>query len=422
MRSRLESNLRNHSIYATRREEFETGQKIPFRISPEPLMLSSSQRREINAIGADIANYFQIVDQLYRSDDRVRSLLNTGKPEIFLADEKRASQYLFVRPDLIITPNGFSICEVETSSFGLALAEILNRGYRQAGFETFVSDGKLREYVQANTPIEGSIIYSKKTSSYAGQMTFLADEVFSGKGRAWKAKNAAEMTGQEPRDMYRGFYLSEFLSDQQVRPLVEKQMTNGHALLPSPTPHMEEKANLALLWDSRFEGYFQTELGQGAFDHLRDVIPPTWVVGQEEHFSPGLPYGISTSVDLAALSRSKRAFVLKPSGFGENASWAEGVSFLHTQSTEKAMANLEIARNDKSGLHIVQEFRRGQKIPMTYQAENGEEITMQARIRLTPYFSTASGQEGQLIAIKATGCENTDFIHASSASINTAVS
>ena len=348
-------------------------------------------------------------------------MLDTGKPEIFLTDDSRPSRYLFVRPDIIITPQGFTICEVETSPFGLALSEVLNRGYRQEGFETLVGDNVLAEHIQAQTSVKGSIVYSTKTQSYAGQMTFLADELFSGEGRNWQARHTSEMIGQQQQDMYRGFYLAESLIDPDVATVLDSQMANGGVLLPSPTPHMEEKANLALIWDKRFEDYLKRELGEGAFNHLREVIPPTWVVGYEEFFAPGMPHGISTSVDLATLSRAKRAFVLKPSGFGTNTSWAEGVKLLHEQSAVNASAILQEAANDTSGLHVIQEFKKGVKVPMTYEGNDGLDIPMQARIRLTPYYSVAPGDEGRLVAIKATGCENTDFIHASSASINTAV-
>jgi len=420
MRSRLEAVVGDHSIYTARRKEFDTGQKIPFRVSSVPLELSSSQTREVGTIGRDTASYLLAVDALYRTDERVRAILDTGKPEIFLTDDSRPSQYLSIRPDLIITPKGFSLCEIETSPFGLALAEVLNRGYRQEGFETLVGDNVLSEHVQAQTPIEGTIVYSTKTQSYAGQMTFLADEVFSGEGRNWQALHASDMRGETRPDIYRGFYLAESLTDPDVESLLHRQMTNGGVLLPSPTPHMEEKANLALIWDKRFEEYFKRELGEGAFNHLREVIPPTWVVGYEEFFAPGMPHGISTSVDLATLSQAKRAFVVKPSGFGTNTSWAEGVKFLHKQSAANASAILQGAAQDRSGLHVIQEFRPGVKVPMYYE-KDGQQIPMQAKIRLTPYYSLAPGQEGTLVAIKATGCENTDFLHASSVSINTAV-
>ena len=420
MRSELETALGNHNIYVARRSEFETGLRIPFRVSPEPLNLSDSQKKEITGIGTDISAYYMAVDALYRSDERVRDLLNTGKPEMFLGD--RPADYLFIRPDLVITPQGFSICEVETSPFGLALAEVLNRGYVGAGFETMVDDGTLPKYVQANTPVDGRIIYSNKTKAYAGQMSYLAEHVFSGENRDWQSDLVNDHTSSDSQNIYRGFYLSEAMKDPHVNMLLQNQMHQDGTLLPSPTPHLEEKANLALIWDRRFDAYFRQEIGPGAVTHLRHVVPPSWIVGQEEHFMPGLPDGISSSTGLALLSKSKRAFVLKHSGFGENSSWAEGVTFLHEKSSEKAGAALAQSSIDTSGLHIVQEFRRGMKIPMEYIAQDGTHSAMAARVRLTPYFSYVPGQEGRLVAMKATGCENTDFIHASSASINTAVS
>ncbi|HZE86726.1 MAG TPA: hypothetical protein VE090_00830 [Methylomirabilota bacterium] len=417
MRERLEAVLGNHSIYQARRGEYETGQKIPFRVSPKPLEMSSEQGKEIQAIGNDITSYFFAADQLYRSDERVRDLLNTGKPEIFLTE--KPADYLFIRPDLVITPNGFTICEIETSAFGLGLAEIVNRGYRQKGFETLVGDTTLSTYVQKLTPAEGTLVYSQKTKSYAGQMTFLAENVFSGEKRAWHAKKA---DSDNQNTLYRGFYLNEYLEDPSIKVLLDQQIATGNQLLPSPTPHMEEKALLSFVWDRRFEKYFQKELGDGAFNHLRDVIPLTWIVGQEQHVAVSLPEGIKHASELASLSRAKRAFVLKSSGFGTQSSWAEGVHFLHEKSAEGARSLLNQAQNDQSGLHVIQAFHRGIKVPMEYQDAKGENTPMMAKVRLTPYFSLAAGHEGKLIAIKATGCEKTDFLHASSSSINTAVS
>lgn len=58
---------------------------------------------------------------------------------------------------------------------------------------------------------------------------------------------------------------------------------------------------------------------------------------------------------------------------------------------------------------------------MIYEKDDQSLEKMRARIRITPYFSMTAGNEGQLIAIKATGCQDTNYIHASTASINTAV-
>lgn len=65
MRSAIESVVGDHSIYTTRRQEFDTGQKIPFRVSPRPLSLTLGQKRDIQNIGYDITSYFQAVDEMY---------------------------------------------------------------------------------------------------------------------------------------------------------------------------------------------------------------------------------------------------------------------------------------------------------------------------------------------------------------------
>ena len=147
------------------------------------MYLSQPQVNEVRKIGAAITDFVQAVDELCAAQPEVRHVLNTGKPEILCVD--RAPRYLFVRPDLIITSAGFAICEVETSPFGLALAEILNRAYRSEKFETLIVDDWLRTYMQTHTPADGTIIYSQKTAAYSGQLSFLADKIFSGNGRAW---------------------------------------------------------------------------------------------------------------------------------------------------------------------------------------------------------------------------------------------
>jgi len=424
MKTILEALAGNYQWYKVRRQEYATNAKIPFRISPEPLYISKEEVREVEAIGTDVTQFVQAVDELYKTDETVRNLLNTGKPEIFCIE--REAHYLFVRPDLIMTKNGFSICELETSPFGLGLAELLNRAYRQAGFETLAQDEALTNYLHQHAPGGGTIVYTPKTESYAGQLAFLADRVLSN-GKPWTADYAANVQdeGLSPTDLstiYRGFYLSEYLSDPHIKMLLENRADEkAQNFIPSLTPHLEEKAVLALLWDKRFESYFAQHLGAATVAHLRSVVPATWIVGQEQHFAPGLPNNMNSTIDLATMSRAKRTFVLKPSGFSTHSSWSEGVNFLHEKSAQKAQELIGEAQKDSDTLYVIQDFQKARDIPMHYENAEGGLTPMQARIRLTPYFSMQRGAEGELLTIKATGCENTDFIHGSTASITTAV-
>ena len=415
MRQTIEAESAGYPLYRIRREEYTTPNKVPFRVSPTPFEVTKEQSQELGNIGRDIADYIDIIDELYRTQAGIRNLLDRGKPEIFTSEHD--SQYLFYRPDIIITPSGFSIVEVETSPFGLALASILNSAYRKEGFNTLVDEDALSSHMRKTLPVEGTLLYTHKTAAYAGQLSFLADRIISGEDHRWSAQHL----GQNPSNggvIYRGFYLSEYLSDPGVKALLEAREYSEEKIFPSLTPHLEEKTILSLLWDKRWEGYIRKQLGDTAFAHLRGVIPPSWIVGEEEFFSPGLPNGISSSVDLATISKSKRAFVLKSSGFRDGSSWSEGVHFLHKTSSDSAANTLRAAATDPTGLHIVQTFNQGVKIPIQYQGLEGNDGTMMARVRLTPYVSATTGA---MVAMKATGCENTDYIHASTASINTAV-
>lgn len=327
--------------YKIRREEYQTDQKIPFLVGSQPLHLSTVEGQEVLRIGRDVVDFMHAADELYRSEIDVKELLDRGKPKIY--QQAREARYLFARPDLLITQQGFSICEIETSPFGLALAELLNRAYNEAGFDTLVENGTLSTFMTDNTPAQGTIAYSQKTASYAGQLQFLAKEVMSGKDRSWQAEWVDTLFGKENVNVYRAFYSYEGVSDLFVNNLVQNLLNSNGVVIPSFTPYMEEKALLALIWDKRWELPLRKQLGSATFEHLRKVIPPTWVIGQEQYFVPGLPGGLSSSVELAGLSKSKRKFVLKKSGFGNGGSWAEGVSFLQEKSTDKARALLVAA-------------------------------------------------------------------------------
>lgn len=419
MRDRIEQIMGDTEIYKARVDEFKTADKVPFRVSPTPFILTPDQKREIENIGTDVVAYFKTINELYSINNEVREILDKGKQDLFLM--QKPTKYLFIRPDIIITDEGFRICEIETSPFGLALAEVLNKAYSQGGFETMVTEDALLKLVQAHTPSDGRIIFSTKTESFKGQMTFLAEQVFSGDNRNWTAEKAGDGDSNSLDNIYRGFYLGEYASDDTIRSFLEQCIEKGKKMLPSLTPHIEEKAILAFIWDKRFEKYLKDQLGITVFNNLREVIPPNWIVGQEKHFALGLPNNMFSSTGLASLSNSKRAFVLKPSGFKGSSSWGEGVSFLHQKSSINTLQLLNSALTDQTSLHVIQEFKKGAKIPISYTDKQGKPQYMSAKIRLTPYFSAVSGDEGRLVAIKATGRENTDFIHGSLDSVNTAV-
>ncbi len=404
-------------MYNVRRTEYKTqnSDNINFRVSPTPFKLTKKEKEKIEDIGKAICDYMDCCIELYKTNESAHELLDNGKPESL--KNVQDIRYLFLRPDLILTDSGFCVCEIETSPFGLGLAEVLNNTYGNQGYDTIIPQNELKNYLQSKVKDSGTIAYSDKVKAFKGQLDFIAENIFSGNGKTWVAKQIGTST-IDNKEIYRAFYLNEQFTDKNVAELISK----SHIYTPTSTPQFEEKALLSFIWDKRYTQFIQSKLGNSTYNLLREIIPKTWIVGQEQYIDGGLPNGKQNSLGLADLSKSSRKYVLKQSGFSTSSSWGEGVKFLHKLGKNKVSEILTTAMEDKKHLYIIQEFNQGKNVPMSFIDDEGIFQTINAKIRITPYYAYIGKNKGKLIAAKVTGCENTEYIHASTASINTAIS
>lgn len=114
----------------------------------------------------------------------------------------------------------------------------------------------------------------------------------------------------------------------------------------------------------------------------------------------------------------KKKFYLKISGFSNLGSWAKGVTFLNRLSQAKCRQVIKEAI-ESDAIFIIQEFKKGATSEQEYYNFDDSSIeTMNGRVRFTPYYHASNGA---LLTAKTTMCENTDFIHASTNSINTPI-
>ncbi len=418
IRDRIRVETKGHSMYDVRKEQYKNNKEdtINFCISPTTFKLTKEQKKTIEDIGQAICDYMDCCIELYKENETVKELLDRGKPEHL--KKVKDAQYLFLRPDLILTDKGFCVCEIETSPFGLGLAEVLNRSYGNEGFNTIIQQNQLNNYIQSNIPDSGTIAYTEKVKSFKGQMDFLAEQIFSGNSKRWDSKQVE--SGQiNDKEIYRAFYLSEQMSNKEIAEFLKK----SNIYLPTSTPQFEEKAILAFIWDKRFTETIRSRIGEGNYKLLRNIIPKTWIIGEEEYIDEKIAVnGVKESIDIANLGKSKRKFVIKQSGFTSASSWGEGVKFLHKKSAKETREIIQSAIDDKDHLYIIQEFEQAKNVPMSYIQEDNTYRNMNAKIRITPYYAYMGKDKGKMIAAKVTGCENTEYIHASTASINTAIS
>lgn len=106
IRDRIKTESGQYPLYNVRIDKYKKdGIDIPFRVATQPFKLTKTQKQELDDIGYLICDYIEAVKELYNSNEKVKSILDKGKPDIYL--KKQDPKYLFLRPDLILTQNRF---------------------------------------------------------------------------------------------------------------------------------------------------------------------------------------------------------------------------------------------------------------------------------------------------------------------------
>ena len=246
-----------YQFYKARREEYDNGeQNINFRVAPQPLRLQEREREDILNLGQIIVQFLEATQELYTTDQKANDILSFGKPNQLLTNTE--PNYLFARPDMILTDNGLKICEIETSPFGLGLSHLLGESYYQTSQDTLHNQSVLSAYVDSRISKLGELVYSNKTQQYAGQLRYTADKIFSNHDKKWEARHIDNLEDSQC-EIYRGFYLSEYLNDPKVKDLINSKLQQN-STTPTITPQLEEKVILAMLWDTRFEDFYKQRL------------------------------------------------------------------------------------------------------------------------------------------------------------------
>ena len=424
----------NFNIYETDyKSNLHPDNNLTFHIGTDSFELPEQLSENIERYGKAISSYYKACDILFKSlpkHHKWRNILSSGKPEWLLnsAEEEREREsisHVFLRPDFILTEDGLVTTEIETSPFGLALSYFLNKAYSEQGCDVVVDPDVLMktfiDEVLEGDPVGKSLCFvlTPHIQKYIGQFEYLGRELLNFGINATVVKpedlflnDSGEITfnGLKVDCIYRCFYLHEAQKDPHLQALIESKTK----VVPGTKSHLEEKSMMGMIWDDELTPYFQEQLSADVFEDLRKIIPKTYILNG----TPPEDLEINTWEDISKISRRKRNFILKISGFSDQGSWAKGVTFLNRLSQvdcERAIS--EALESDEN--FVIQEFKKGKKFNQEYYDFNSNSfINMIGKVRFTPYFCAKTGK---LLTAKSTMCPNTDFIHATSNSINTPV-
>lgn len=378
-----------------------------WRVAPEPFDLPAGYDVALEKLGFRLRKFVEACNLLYRLSASgkqpawIAELLDRGKPRE-LVELARAKSFApriprVIRPDLILTNDGFAISELDSVPGGIGLTAWLNEVYAGEGFNVLGGAG-MDEGFRALAS-GGAIAISRESSDYRPEMEWMAGRVGA------RVVDAENFPRSGETKVYRFFELFDLGNIPGSFDLLRFASEGALELTPPPKPWMEEKLWFALLWLRPLAPFWQLELGDRHFAELKKVIPQTWLMDPQPLPStavyPGLE--IQSWAELKKFSQRERELVLKVSGFSELAWGARSVKVGQDLSHEDWAAAIDGALADwPVRPWILQRFRNARVVEANY-VENERVLRMKGKARLCPYYFCGD-RETKLGGVLATVC------------------
>ena len=377
---------------------------LEWKISPAPFPLGENLAKEIESLGRVLLQFYRSTNLLYRKSvegkqpEWVARWLDLGKPRE-LIELQRSPAFKndvprVIRPDILLTENGFSITELDSVPGGIGLTAWLNQTFSESKVQSPKSkviggaDGMVRGFESIFGDAKNvRIVVSEEAKTYRPEMEWLAGQT---KNSEFRIQNS-EFTGfKEGGAVYRFFELFDLPNIANAKMIFELAAEKKIKLTPPPKPIFEEKMLFGLLWNRHLRGFWRQELGEGFLARLKKIIPYTWLVDP----APLPPHAAIPELNLTdwsqlkTMSQKERDLILKVSGFSENAWGARGV-FLGSDLSQpdwSAAVDTALANFEKSP-SVLQRFHKPSQVDASwFDFEKNEIVPMKGRARLCPYY------------------------------------
>ena len=370
-------------------------------LSPDAFPIERKFLTELEQLGHRLFVFQRACNQLYQLSVKgkqpawVARYLDAGKPkeliEFSRRKEIRDDLPRVIRPDLIVTDNGYIIAEIDSVPGGIGLTAWLNQTYSAFDKQIVGGANGMLEGFQSVLPNGGDIVISQEALTYRPEMEWLAARL---KDRQpdweWRVVAAENYEARDSRAVYRFFELFDLPNIPKIDILLHANAKGRVAITPPIKPFLEEKMWFALFWLRPLHEFWRRELGEKYFLKLQEVIPYSWILDP----TPLPQHAVIPRLEIhdwreaAKFSQKDRDLLLKVSGFSPLGWGSRGISLgsdLAHAEWEKRIDNA-LATFDSSPT-IIQRFHKGRLLEHRYcEPDSGELKTMKGRVRLCPYY------------------------------------
>ena len=376
-----------------------------FLLSPEPFLIDPRLAGDLAKLGHRLLLFVRACNELYlrsaagRQPPWIADWLDRGKPPELIAlarrPELRDQLPLVIRPDLVLTEEGFTIAELDSVPGGIGLTAWMNQTYAAPGTHDLLGGATgMLDGFRAILGGAGEVLISREAATYRPEMEWLARQ--SGGAIRVSAVESFDPQAHRGGTLYRFFELFDLPNIPTAAAIMDAVGRGALAITPPFKPHLEEKMWFALFWLRPLREFWRRELGERHFVALQRHIPYTWLVDP----TPLPPHAVIPGLDIQSweelmhFSQKQRDLILKISGFHETA-WGSRSVVLGSDAPQAEWREAIARALAASGEHpyLLQRFHKGRLVEQPFQREPGGPIeTMRGRVRLCPYYFVVEGK------------------------------
>ena len=376
-----------------------------WRVSPQPFALGPELAQELDTLGRVLLQFYRAVNLLYRKSvegkqpEWIARWLDQGKPAWLVELQRHPALKnelpRVIRPDILLTEDGFAITELDSVPGGIGLTAWLGGVYSEVRSQESGVIGGAEGMLKGFASIFGDaqrvhIVVSEESASYRPEMKWLANQLNATGGRSFHLQPSTFNSPSPGDAVYRFFELFDVANVAGARRVFELATEKQIRLTPPPRPMFEEKLLFALLWNRNLRAFWRQELGESFLTRLQKAVPYTWVVDP----TPLPPHAAFPELNLTdwrqlmTLSQRERELILKISGYSEEAWGARGVYLGSDLSAEEWSGAVTKALCDfDRSPYVLQRYHKPRLVESSwFDFDRNELMPMPGRVRLCPYY------------------------------------
>ena len=370
--------------------------------SPQPFELDRKTVAELEKLGHRLYVFQRAANEMYHRSVSgslpgwIADYLDRGKPERLIEHGRsknlRDAMPRVIRPDLILTEEGFAITELDNLPGGIGLTAWLNETYAGLSDDWQVIGGAEGMFDGFKDVLPGDggkdIIVSQESADYRPEMDWLAERLRE-RGADWKTE-CAEDYQPNGRDVYRFYELFDLENVPPAEAIFAGAESGEFEVSPPYKAFLEEKMWAGLFWMSPLKEVWNQTLRSNQFKALKNYFPYSWIVDP----TPLPHHGVLPKLEVNSweqvkhFSQKERELVLKISGFSEIAWGSKSVKIGDDLPQTEWADSIDRAVSDAdTNPWVMQEFKKGRVVEHPYwDEESGSMQIMKGRVRLCPYY------------------------------------